>query len=276
MNNRDRYPMVYEGQPPPRAQSTRKLSRDLTYAPSSKKTLGFTRDEWLLVGAGALGLVGIGLAVSVAIGSGAQRTPAPAGGGGGDEPGGRWSPDISGPGPLPPGILSDAYLQCNFDAVELPPGTNRTRFKDAQPYLLAASKEFDVPLDFLNSIARAESGFKPTAKSPVGAMGMMQLMPKTAESLFADLKIDGNPYDMRDAARAGALYLRRLLARYRDRFANDPAKNAAYAAAAYNCGPGCVDKYLAGVRDQLPSETKGYIDKVMSYLPYFSQVLQSC
>ena len=85
-----------------------------------------------------------------------------------------------------------------------------------------------------------------TARSKAGAMGVMQLMPKTAAGLGV------NPEDAMDNIRGGVTYLRQMADKYKDN---------RLAAAAYNAGPGNVDKALKrqGGLDTLPHETRNYI-----------------
>jgi soluble lytic murein transglycosylase-like protein len=86
-----------------------------------------------------------------------------------------------------------------------------------------------LPPEIVHSVARAESAYQQNAVSPKGAIGVMQLMPATAASLQAD------PHDPEQNIEAGARYLRDLLIKYD----GDSVK----ALAAYNAGPGAVDKY---------------------------------
>jgi len=106
-----------------------------------------------------------------------------------------------------------------------------------------------LPPAIVQSIARAESGYRLDAVSPKGAIGLMQLMPKTAAELDAD------PRDPAQNADAGARYLRDLLAKYQ----NDPHQ-VSKAVAAYNAGPAAVDKY-----DGIPpyAETIQYVNRVL-------------
>jgi soluble lytic murein transglycosylase-like protein len=93
-----------------------------------------------------------------------------------------------------------------------------------------AASLYSIDPDFITSVVRAESGFNPTAVSPKGALGLMQLMPRTAVGLGIK--------DVLDPAAnvaGGTKYLRQLLDRY-----NGDAVNAL---AAYNAGPQRVLQY---------------------------------
>jgi soluble lytic murein transglycosylase-like protein len=119
------------------------------------------------------------------------------------------------------------------------------------PPILAASaaRKFDLPESFVQSVMRAESGFNPQAVSPKGATGLMQLMPGTAKKLGVD------PKDPQQNAEGGAQYLRELLALYENR-----PDQVLLALAAYNAGPGAVEKYH-GVPPY--AETRQYILRVL-------------
>ena len=110
----------------------------------------------------------------------------------------------------------------------------------------AAARKNGLPPNFVHSVVRAESGYKADAVSPKGAIGLMQLMPATAKAYGAD------PHDPGQNVEAGAAYLRELLIKYDG--------DARRALAAYNAGPGAVDKYN-GVPPY--AETRTYIERVL-------------
>lgn len=124
-----------------------------------------------------------------------------------------------------------------------------TPAKDVESVLTDAANQEGLPPGFVHSVAKVESGLKPEAISPKGAIGLMQLMPSTA----ADLKV--LPEDPAQNAAGGAKYLRRLLLHYNG--------NAALALAAYNAGPAAVEKYHG-----IPPypETRRYIVRVLKEL----------
>lgn len=126
-----------------------------------------------------------------------------------------------------------------------------------RPALASRAAQFDALItqhatqqhlspDFVHAVIQAESAFNPRARSAKGAMGLMQLMPRTA----ADYRI-ADPYDPGENIRGGVSYLKALLTRYH----NDES----LALAAYNAGPGAVEKYGA-----VPPyrETRDYVMRV--------------
>ncbi len=123
--------------------------------------------------------------------------------------------------------------------------------RDPRELVEAAARQYGGAdfVSLVHSVARAESGYRPDAVSPKGAVGLMQLMPATARDLNAD------PHDPGQNADAGARYLRDLLLKYKD----DPYQ-LRLALAAYNAGPGAVDRH----RSVPPyPETLQYVDKVI-------------
>lgn len=110
------------------------------------------------------------------------------------------------------------------------------------------SEKYNIDSDFIKAIIKQESGFNANATSKKGAMGLMQLMPKTAESLGV---VDA--YNPSENIEGGVKYLRQMLDKYDN--------NLEMALAAYNAGPGAVQKY-GGVPPY--KETQNYIKTIMN------------
>ena len=113
--------------------------------------------------------------------------------------------------------------------------------------ILEHSRSNGVRPDLVRAVVQVESAFNPNALSPKGAMGLMQLMPATMRQFGVK-----NAYNPSENVRAGVAYLRALLDRYKN--------NEMLALAAYNAGPGAVDKYGETVPPY--RETENYVAKV--------------
>ncbi len=111
-----------------------------------------------------------------------------------------------------------------------------------------AARRNGVDADLVRAIGNAESNLNQDAISHVGAIGVMQLMPETAASLGV------NPYDEQQNIEGGARYIRQML----DTFNGNLHK----AIAAYNAGPGAVQKY-GGIPPY--GETQEYVGRVMDF-----------
>jgi D-alanyl-D-alanine carboxypeptidase len=116
------------------------------------------------------------------------------------------------------------------------------------PYIREASARFGVPGRWVRAVMHQESGGEQQATSPVGAMGLMQVMPATYDGLRERYQLGDDPYDPHNNILAGTAYIREMY----DRF------GAPGFLAAYNAGPDRVDNYLAR-RAALPEETVNYI-----------------
>jgi soluble lytic murein transglycosylase-like protein len=120
----------------------------------------------------------------------------------------------------------------------------------ARPYeslITEHSRAQGVRPALVRAVMQVESGFNPYAQSPKGAMGLMQLMPATAKQFGVR-----NAFNPTENVRAGVAYLRELLDRYQD--------NEELALAAYNAGPGAVDKHGQTVPPY--RETQSYVAQI--------------
>ena len=115
-------------------------------------------------------------------------------------------------------------------------------------FIAEASRRFDVPIPWIRAVMHVESIGDVRARSPKGAMGLMQIMPETYATLRARYALGANPYDPRDNILAGAAFLRELHDRY-----GTPGFLAAY-----NAGPARYEEHLRTGRP-LPLETQRYV-----------------
>lgn len=135
---------------------------------------------------------------------------------------------------------------------EMPSGLTRW-----QSYIADAAQQFGVPEAWIRGVMRAESGGhtvlhgKPIT-SPKGAMGLMQIMPETYDTLRVQYGLGSDAYDPKDNILAGAAYLRQMYERY-----GYPSLFAAY-----NAGPKRLEDYLFRGR-ALPRETRNYVDSIV-------------
>ena len=149
----------------------------------------------------------------------------------------------------------DPFPKEEFPVIEgkqKPASRSSQPFGDREPYdqyVEAAAKHYGVDPDLVRAMIQAESNWNPEAASPAGAVGLMQIIPSTAEHLGVK--------DRRDPEQSiwgGTRYIAELLRRYD----GDWDK----AIAAYNAGPGAVDKH-GGIPPF--RETKNYVPRVRGY-----------
>ena len=119
-----------------------------------------------------------------------------------------------------------------------------------------ASQTHGVPFSLLKALIKTESDFNPTAISSAGARGLMQLMPENIKTL----KIK-NPFDPRENVMGGTRYLKQLIDHFNGKLP--------LALAAYNAGPGVVEKY-----QRIPpfQETENFVKQVMEYYSMFNKI----
>lgn len=112
-----------------------------------------------------------------------------------------------------------------------------------------AARLYQLPESFIRAVMRVESDFNPTVVSRAGAMGLMQLMPRTARSMGVS-----DPFDARQNINGGARYLRILANRFKG--------DLVLTVAAYNAGEGAVEKY-----NGIPpyKETQRYVRRVLKH-----------
>ncbi|MCS7463445.1 lytic transglycosylase domain-containing protein [Paenibacillus doosanensis] len=128
---------------------------------------------------------------------------------------------------------------------------------ELEPIIEAASRNHGVQPSLVKAVIDAESSFNSQAVSRAGAKGLMQLMDGTSQGLGVS-----NPFDPEQNIQGGTRYLSDLLRKYNG--------NSGVALAAYNAGPGRIDR-LGITSDQelmskmhlLPGETQGYVSKVL-------------
>lgn len=131
------------------------------------------------------------------------------------------------------------------------------RYTRYNKLIAEAAELYQLPQSFIRAVMHVESNFNPTVVSRAGAMGLMQLMPKTAQSMGVF-----DPFDVRQNILGGARYLRIL--------ANHFKGDLILTVAAYNAGEGAVQKY-----NGIPpyQETQRYVRRVLKhYYAYRSEV----
>ncbi|MFZ5447632.1 MAG: lytic transglycosylase domain-containing protein [Thermodesulfobacteriota bacterium] len=141
------------------------------------------------------------------------------------------------------------YYKDNIDRPKRSNGLqphNNLSAQELEPWIKWASQHHNLPSALIKAVIRVESNFNPSATSPKGAQGLMQLMPGTAQQLQVD-----NAYDIRENIFAGTRYLGMLLQKFNN--------NLPLALAAYNAGPKKVERFQGIPPIQ---ETHGFVRNV--------------
>jgi len=140
---------------------------------------------------------------------------------------------------------------------ERPPATSLNAYSTSKydPIITAASKQHGVSVPLLKAIIKVESDYNPRAISKKGAKGLMQIMPGTLKALSIN-----NGFDPQENIMGGAQYFKQLFNRYKGKLP--------LALAAYNAGPGVVDRFrsIPPIR-----ETEEYVQKVIKYYYLFKK-----
>ncbi len=129
------------------------------------------------------------------------------------------------------------------------PHVNANFRRKISPYVTKTARKYGMDPAFIHAIISAESAYNPNARSHVGAMGLMQLMPFTAKRF--GVRNAYNPYQNIDA---GTRYLKLLYKEF---------GSLELAAAGYNAGEGAVRKYNRSIPPY--RETRKYVPKVMAF-----------
>lgn len=158
----------------------------------------------------------------------------------------------------------DATADSSFTT---PPARAKSAAPSPDPWaahIAEAAKRFALPENWIRAVMAGESAGDRAARSPKGAMGLMQIMPKTWSELCTRYALDNDPWQPRANILAGAAYLREM----HDRYGSITAMLAAY-----NAGPKRYDAHLASGR-VLPAETVDYVAKIAPMIDGYISIVR--
>lgn len=177
---------------------------------------------------------------------------------------------------FPWGLALACAIMALMLAVFLPRALDRLRYPvKFEGEIRAACAIYGLPPALIAAMVNTESGYDPRARSPDGAMGLMQIMPDTGQWIADKLGeggsfSDGMLYEPHNSLRYGCWYINFLFERYRG--------DELSAIAAYHAGQNAVDRWIAkqaepvdalsGVPDDAPN-TKHYVVKVLNAYEYY-------
>jgi hypothetical protein len=143
------------------------------------------------------------------------------------------------------------FAACDFayaQPVAAAQSTATSKSDRFERFVAEAALRFGIPASWIKVVMQAESRDAVRAVSPKGAMGLMQIMPRTWADLRSRYRLGANPFDPHDNILAGAAYLRELYDRY----------GMAGFLAGYNAGPLRYEDHLVSGRP-LPAQTQAYV-----------------
>jgi soluble lytic murein transglycosylase-like protein len=162
----------------------------------------------------------------------------------------------------PPGTDLDAGSWDTNNSTALPGDSYQLGSGEINNVIEQAAQKYGIDGEFIKAIVKQESSYNPDAVSKAGAIGLMQLMPTTAQSLGVK-----NPFDVLENIDGGTKYIKKLV----DSFGG----NKELALSAYNGGIGRMNKRGVDTTaeiDLMPKETQDYVSKVMKNYEDYKKV----